>query len=222
MTEDGTLFRPLHAMKRTGEWRYYHADRLGSIRLLTATTQQRTDSYSYEAFGQIVRLTGGTVNPYRYVGTLGCYDDTLFGLLHMAARHYAPSFGIFLQRDPLEDLRGSLYSYSLNNPVAFVDPTGMQACPDCYKRYLVCVGLCYVGYAGYIGMCHLELAACRAACGLVCAILRHPRLIAACVYLCNRNICRPWFVRCEQAALLWLGECLWNCLRQLRECEHER
>ena len=54
--------------------------------------------------------------------------DTM-GVIHMNGRIYAPSLGRFLQADPvIQDLTNSQalnpYSYVLNNPLAYTDPTG--------------------------------------------------------------------------------------------------
>jgi hypothetical protein len=45
----------------------------------------------------------------------------------MRARHYDPATGRFLQTDPLGIEADHLYAYARNNPLAFADPTGMDA-----------------------------------------------------------------------------------------------
>jgi uncharacterized protein RhaS with RHS repeats len=49
----------------------------------------------------------------------------------MSARYQDPKLGIFISVDPLaEKYKGwSSYAYALNNPVRFIDPTGMSADP---------------------------------------------------------------------------------------------
>ena len=44
----------------------------------------------------------------------------------MAARHYDPQTGRFLQVDPLGIEAAELYAYAANNPYAFWDPTGLK------------------------------------------------------------------------------------------------
>jgi len=48
-------------------------------------------------------------------------------LYHTRTRQYHPSIGTFLSRDVIEHVsgKGHLYCYVDNNPISFVDPTGM-------------------------------------------------------------------------------------------------
>jgi uncharacterized protein RhaS with RHS repeats len=45
-------------------------------------------------------------------------------LLYLRARHYAPSTGRFISKDPSR-LEANLYAYSKENPINRVDPTGL-------------------------------------------------------------------------------------------------
>ena len=47
----------------------------------------------------------------------------------MAARHYDPATGRFLQVDPLGIDAAELYAYAANNPYVFWDPTGLIPAP---------------------------------------------------------------------------------------------
>ena len=59
------------------------------------------------------------------------------GLDYFGARHHAPAFGRFMQPDPVGNIvadAGSpqswhLYNYVANNPLAYIDPTGLDPCP---------------------------------------------------------------------------------------------
>ena len=67
---------------------------------------------------------GAWVNSRGFVG--GTVDPT--GLTHIGAREYDPKLGRFLSVDPVIDFGDpqqlNAYSYSINNPVTFSDPTG--------------------------------------------------------------------------------------------------
>src|SRR5262249_26263365 len=58
-------------------------------------------------------------------------QDALSGLLYLRARYYQPSVGRFLSRDPvqaepMEPAELHLYTYTVNNPIAFYDPSGQS------------------------------------------------------------------------------------------------
>ena len=65
---------------------YYHLDGNGSVRALSNSSKTITDTYSYNAFGELISSTGSTVNPFRWLGGAGIYDDgargSVFGLIN--------------------------------------------------------------------------------------------------------------------------------------------
>lgn len=70
--------------------------------------------------------SGSTCNPYRYVGSLGCYSaDTTTSLLHLGTRYYSPQVGRFWTEDPGRDGLNS-YVYVADNPVNRTDPAGLM------------------------------------------------------------------------------------------------
>jgi len=70
--------------------------------------------------------SGSYNNPYRFNGK---EQDAETGLYYYDARYYDPRTGRFISVDPLADKYPGWtpYSYTLNNPVRLVDPTGMSA-----------------------------------------------------------------------------------------------
>jgi len=72
----------------------------------------------FDPFGN---LFAGTMSQTDY-GFTGEPFDVTTGLLYLRARHYKPSNGTFVSRDPLELL--NLYSYVAGNPINIIDPTG--------------------------------------------------------------------------------------------------
>jgi len=96
----------LVSLRRAAGPRYYHFDGLGSTTELTDATQAVTNSYRYEAFGNLTAQAGNTRNAYRYVGSLGYYADADSGLMLLGARYYASAVGQFLTQGPLEYVGG--------------------------------------------------------------------------------------------------------------------
>jgi RHS repeat-associated protein len=120
-------YSPLIYSMLGGAWRYHMYDGLGSTRqLMLHTDQSITDTYQYEAFGNLTASTGTTPNPYRYVGSLGYYQ-TGSSLMHLGARYYMPEVAIFTEPDPAEVARDprDAYTYSRQNPTNAVDPAGL-------------------------------------------------------------------------------------------------
>lgn len=105
--------------------RYFHFDGLGNTLCLTDTSETTQDSYAYTAFGLPLSSSGSSVNPYRYVGQWGYYDDGAMGSPHdfilCGVRYFAPRFGRFLTWDPI-GARG--YGYCGNSATMATDPSG--------------------------------------------------------------------------------------------------
>lgn len=63
-------------------------------------------------------------------GFVGGNQDTSTGLTHLGARLYEPENGRFISVDPLintdDPQQMNAYSYSINNPVTFSDPSGLS------------------------------------------------------------------------------------------------
>jgi len=117
-------------MYRGGHAFYYVQDRLGSvIGLVSLETGGFVQTYTYDAWGNIVEQSGDVKNPYTYTGRE--YDPES-GLYYYRARYYDSLTGRFLQRDL--DVRAwengeNLYLYVGDDPVNIVDPMGL------YNRY---------------------------------------------------------------------------------------
>jgi RHS repeat-associated protein len=116
----------LISSNRQGTIRYFHFDGLGTTHHLTDSSQSVTDSYAFDAFGVPSSATGSSINPYRYVGQWGYYDDGAMGssseMLLLGARYYWPKYGRFLTGDAMP--RANLYWYVDNSPTKRTDPRG--------------------------------------------------------------------------------------------------
>ncbi len=135
----------------SGEWYFYHTDALGSVVAVYnayATTPAIVEEYVYDVYGSVTILdASGSVitssainNPYMYTGRR--YDEES-GLYYFRARYYDASIGCFLSVDPLGYVDGmNLYTYVSNNPLAYIDPFGLQ------KQGLLDKIQSALGYAG--------------------------------------------------------------------------
>ena len=130
---------------REGTKRYFHFDGLGSTWALTDGSEVVQDTYSWSAFGIQEASTGSSVNPFRYVGQLGYYDETArgsaLGLRLLGVRYYSPSLGRFLSWDPLgED--AERYVYGGNEPTLCIDPLGLFILPLLIIGGAILIGGC--------------------------------------------------------------------------------
>jgi len=134
-TEGPSYYDPLISMRRGDASSFYAFDQIGTTRKLTNGSETITDSYAFDAFGNLQASSGSTVNPYKYVGALGYYSDTSSGLLHVGARYYAPDVGRFISADPIGYAGGmNQYGYAGNNPVDRIDPSGLIDRQGCIKK----------------------------------------------------------------------------------------
>ena len=101
------------------------SDHLGSPRLVVnVATGQVAQRLDYDAWGQVVQDTAPGFQPFGFAG--GLYDkDT--GLVRFGLRDYDASNGRWTNKDPIgfNAGDGNLYAYVHNDPVNFIDPTGL-------------------------------------------------------------------------------------------------
>jgi RHS repeat-associated protein len=109
---------------------YYHADHLGSSSVITNQTGTKVQELAYYPYG-LTRISSGSVDVHHKF-TSQEFDDTT-GLYFYQARYYDPAIARFISADPIGVRRAepqmlNRYSYTLNNPLKYVDPSGNQAC----------------------------------------------------------------------------------------------
>ena len=120
---------------------YYRKNAQGDILSVHCGTDLHA-MYTYDAWGNCTisfDAAGiGALNPFRY---RGYYLDRETGLYYLMTRYYDPEIGRFVNADDVsyldpEALNGcNLYSYCMNNPVMYSDPSGHFA----ISIFLACV-----------------------------------------------------------------------------------
>ncbi len=112
------------------DYRYYYIkDHLGSIRITIDETGNVVNAQDYYSFGGILRsYITGALNDERYKFT-GKERDTETSYDYFGARYYDSNLGRFLIIDPHSDSYPNLspYVYCGNNPLCYIDPTGMDS-----------------------------------------------------------------------------------------------
>lgn len=110
-------------MTTTGAVYYYHFDGLGSVVALSDDSGNMVETYAYSPYGEVDHVSSAG-NPYLYTGR---EYDAETRLYYYRARYYDTELGRFLQVDPIGYAVGmNLYVYVHNNPVNYIDPTGLD------------------------------------------------------------------------------------------------
>jgi RHS repeat-associated protein len=141
---DGLLLGSERPVELGGR-RHVHLDHLGTPRLITADNGQRVSYHDYYPFGDerspVLQETAGGFDredPMKYTGHerdfaggQGREDSNYIDYMH--ARYYAAGIARFLSVDPIggnpyRPQTWNRYSYALNNPLRYTDPTGMYPC----------------------------------------------------------------------------------------------
>ncbi|WP_053936058.1 RHS repeat-associated core domain-containing protein [Amantichitinum ursilacus] len=144
----GSLSVPSISSIALNKVEYWHKDFQGSIAAATDQAGTLTAAYAYDPFGKR-RYTDGnydaagkivvdwsdTTNAGTGRGYTGHEQMDDIGLVHMNGRIYDPNVSRMLQADPdITDITNlqntNRYSYVLNNPMRWVDPTGYSAQPE--------------------------------------------------------------------------------------------
>jgi len=107
---------------------FYHPDHLGSTGVVTDNNANVTQGFIYSPFGELIyehnpAWENNRVPKYAFNAK---ELDEENGMYYYSARYYAPP--TFISRDPMFEKYPSInpYSYCRNNPVLFIDPTGME------------------------------------------------------------------------------------------------
>jgi RHS repeat-associated protein len=107
---------------------YYHSDHLGSSNVITDGQGTEVQRVEYMPFGEIYQLTGSDITDYKFTGK---ELDQSTGLYYYGARYYNPVLSHFTQADPIiqdtfDPQTLNHYAYCRNNPLIYIDPTGLS------------------------------------------------------------------------------------------------
>lgn len=112
---------------------YYHINELGSVIGITDAEGDVVEHYEYDPYGNVTfydtnfqPATKSAIG--NHILFAGRELDVETGFYYMRSRHYSPTLGRFIQRDPISFDGGTnnLYEYVSSNPVNFVDPFGLK------------------------------------------------------------------------------------------------
>ena len=118
--------------------RYLHYDALNSVDLITDGYGLVVERRSYDTWGKQRKVTWRTDDPRDVIqqaitnrGYTGHEEITEVGLVHMNGRVYDQVLGRFISPDPIIQApyvtnSFNRYSYVMNNPLKYTDPTGFS------------------------------------------------------------------------------------------------
>lgn len=118
--------RLLMKKEADGSKYYYLYNGHGDVVQIVDINGNVVNQYQYDEWGNITDQTEMIQNSFKYAGEQ--YDDET-GLYYLRARYYDPSVGRFINKDTYEGditnpLSLNLYTYVVNNPLIYVDPSG--------------------------------------------------------------------------------------------------
>ncbi|MDB7923084.1 hypothetical protein GKE88_10500 [Flavonifractor plautii] len=107
---------------------YYHyaSDEMGSTTHIVDESGNVQNRYAYDAWGKIEVKEEAVPNRFTYYGQ---QIDPITQQYYLRARFYNPVIGRFTQEDTYRGDGLNLYAYCANNPVYYVDPSGLAKNP---------------------------------------------------------------------------------------------
>ena len=102
------------------------SDQVGTPQMVIDAADGRVvEETDFDEFGVSEHPEKNHLLPFGFAGGIQDWDT---GLVHFGAREYDPQVGRWLSKDPLlfNGDSANLYGYTVNDPVNFVDPTGLS------------------------------------------------------------------------------------------------
>ncbi len=109
--------------------RHFHAEGIGTVRAVSDESGAGVDRYSFEAFGALAAQSSDDSNAYLFAGEA---RDRTSGLDYFRSRWLDPQTARFEGADTffghlMRPTSLHKYKYSLNNPVDYADPSGLDS-----------------------------------------------------------------------------------------------
>jgi RHS repeat-associated protein len=130
---------------------WYHLDHLNSTKCITDAAGVIEVNYTYRAFGEQLRRLAADGTPTEDVAKYsygGKELDEEIGLYYFNARYYDATLGRFISLDPIQD-GSNWYVYCSNNPLCFVDPSGLLKLDDSLTEGTIEEGDDFEGIASF-------------------------------------------------------------------------
>lgn len=116
------LGKKLISREYNGAKSFYVYNAHGDTTTLVNSSGNIVNSYEYEDYGDLDRITETVDNPFKYNGQ---YHDKESGLYYLRARYYSPTMRRFITVDPIKDGH-NWYAYCGANPINYSDPSGLK------------------------------------------------------------------------------------------------
>jgi RHS repeat-associated protein len=120
----------LVAQNSNANFKFFLTDHLGGVNTTLRADGTEEADLRYDPWGKQRWSQGTTPTGYRYTGQR---DDDKLGLYDYNARYYDANIGRFISADtiipqPNNPQSFNRYTYVLNNPLGYIDPTGHREC----------------------------------------------------------------------------------------------
>jgi len=101
---------------------FYLTDHLGSVYYVLDEKGNLVNQYDYDEFGVVLTKKEKVYNPMGFTGEQQHKEED--GMVYLRQRYYIPELGRFSQKEPIYFT--SNFIYVNNNPIMYIDPTGLQ------------------------------------------------------------------------------------------------